>query len=200
MQTPTAIIGAGGIGSNFCQILDRLIEAEQVPARTNRTDFTVFDFDVVERKNLKHQDFEQAEIGMPKSLLMSLRYEYKSRIAPFEEAQLNEFQSFIICADNPQVRRIVFEHAKAHGKPFIDMRCEGDMTAVYTNKVELDELLNSLGEDKDSKVGRSCQLQVDVNDGKIQLGNFHVPVVGAQILLRSYRKEDYPAKLIGTVA
>ena len=200
------IIGAGGIGSHFCRVLDKLMrhsqlrgDGIQVPTE-EAMQWSVYDFDVVERKNLKHQDFDYREIGLPKSLIMAKRYDFAGAPVKFTEDHLGDFDFFVICADNAAVRKIVYEHCKTAGKPFIDMRCEGDMIAVYTHKCELDELLDSLGEDKDSEEGKSCQLAVDTAAQRIQMGNFAVVPIGAQVLLHMVRNEPFPKKVVRTVA
>ena len=206
-QGKIAVIGAGGIGSHFCRTLDKLITGEQL--KIERSQVVVFDFDIVSPSNLKHQDYSSEELNIPKSMIMGLRYDFDCQCRRFEKEDLAKFMAYIICADNQKVRDVVFnsvsaanlKHKTSNDKDqfaryFVDMRAEGDMTAVFTQKAPIEILSTSLGENKTSDVGTSCQTMEDRMVGKIQLGNFSVAVTGAQVLLKMYRNEEYPAKLI----
>jgi hypothetical protein len=193
-----AIIGAGGIGSHFCGILSRMINARQLGPLSHES-FTVYDFDVVEPENLKHQDFGFSEVGVPKAAVMTIRYGFKHRIVRFGKDHLSEVGAFIICADNPGVRRIVFQHAKATKKPFVDMRAEGDMYAVFTDKAPLNVLIASLGDEPETETGVSCQRAIDRRRGVVQMGNFFAAPMGMDILLRQLRKVSYPAKIVRAI-
>jgi hypothetical protein len=208
-----AIIGAGGIGSHFCRILHKLIEGRQFSKTTYGHNNTaelvdVYDFDSVSESNLKHQDFLPGEVFAPKCMIMGIRYGYKPVCERFSAHHLDKYQLYIICADNPGVRAMVYRHVDEYNRKkgvgqkfFIDMRSEGDMVAVFTNKAPLKDLLESLGdeESQNSVAGRSCQLVADTTAGRIQLGNFLVPVLGATVLLKMARGENYPASIIQSV-
>ena len=58
------VIGAGGIGSFLIPIL----------ARTKLYNITVADPDIVEKKNLPYQNYEEEDVGVNKSTVMSVRY------------------------------------------------------------------------------------------------------------------------------
>ena len=202
-----AVIGAGGIGSYFCRTLNKLIEGTQL--NIDREQVTVFDFDIVSQSNLKHQDYLPEELNIPKSMIMGLRYNFHCECKRFEGDNLNNFVMYVICADNQKVRDLIFnsvslansKHKACNSNDkfaryFVDMRSEGDMTAVFTQKAPIEVLSTSLGADKTSEIGTSCQTMEDRMAGKIQLGNFAVAITGAQVLLKMYRNEDYPAKLI----
>ena len=206
-QGKIAIIGAGGIGSHFCRTLDKLIIGEQL--KLDRQQVVVFDFDIVSPSNLKHQDYSSEELNIPKSMIMGLRYDFDCQCRRFEKEDLANFMTYIICADNQKVRDVVFNSVSTvnskhktnntndqFARYFIDMRAEGDMTAVFTQKAPIEMLNTSLGADKTSEIGTSCQTMEDRMVGKIQLGNFSVAVTGAQVLLKMYRNEEYPAKLV----
>jgi hypothetical protein len=183
-----AIIGAGGIGSFFCRHLSRMLSHEQLPFGPKQV--TVFDFDAVEKKNLRHQDYMPVDLGVPKSAVMSVRYKFKSKVIAFEEQHCNNYDLFIVCADNPGVRRVVYEHAKTYDKPFVDMRCEGKNIAILTHNASKDFLLSSLGSKPESTEGQSCQLEVDTQNDIIQLGNMVVAPKGLQILMDTFRRQE----------
>jgi hypothetical protein len=176
-----------------------MLEHEQLP-RLSVEDFHVFDFDVVEEQNCRHQDFTMIEVGTPKAMVMSIRYGFPARIKRFDNADLGSYNRYLICADNPGVRRLVYEHAKTTNKQFVDMRCEGDLMSIFTHRAELTDLMASLGAEPQSTEGRSCQLVEDVANNVIQLGNFAVAPVGMQVLLNMMRKESYPARIVKAVA
>lgn len=214
-EMEVAVIGAGGIGSHFCRILHKLITGKQIykAAYGNSADFAqhvdVYDFDSVSEGNLLHQDFQANEVFAPKCIIMGIRYGFSPKCERFTEKHLDEYNLFIVCADNPGVRAMVYRHVDAYNKSnkvfrkyFIDMRSEGDMVAVFTDKAPLDTLLESLGSDdntRNSTAGRSCQLAADTTRGQIQMGNFLIPVIGAQVLLKMVRGENYPANVIQSV-
>jgi hypothetical protein len=141
-----------------------------------------------------HQDFTVEMVGAPKAAIMASLYGFTGRIKLFDAADAAESNNMIICADNAGVRKKIFDEVlNSSFKTVIDMRCEGDMLAVFTKKAGRKFLMNSLGQDSTSEVGRSCQLAEDVEAGIIELGNFAVAPIGAQVLLNMYRGEDYPA-------
>ena len=194
------VIGAGGIGSFFCAFLARDIKMKQF-GNMLIDNVTVFDFDVVEEKNLRHQDFQMDDIPAPKSAIMSQRYGYNFSTARFVKEDLTQYDTFIICADNPGVRKLVYEHCKTYNKPFLDMRTEGEVIAIFTHKEETDRLLASLGEEKkrDSEEGRSCQLAADVAENITQHGNYVVAALGIQTYLDMYREKPFPKSYVGKV-
>jgi hypothetical protein len=197
-----AIIGAGGIGSWFCETLYHLILGKQI----DYTAIHVYDPDVVEKKNLKHQKFFAREVGVHKALIVSARMvdarNLETFTTRFEEKHLGDYQTYIICADNAGVRRLVYEHVygvntPAHAnKHFLDMRCEGRKYMICTHACDKETLLASLGADSTSTVGRSCQLASDTLQSRIQCGPWAVSAVGAQILLDMYRGTPLPDGIV----
>lgn len=192
-----AVIGAGGIGSHLCRLLDKMICEEQLPFEAGNVN--VYDFDIVENKNTKHQDYTDTEVGVPKAVVMSVRYGFNAYLRRFSEKDTSANHIFIICADNPDVRRIVFEAAYANGQPFVDLRSEGDMYAVFTEKMDKQLLMSTLGADPNKQEGVSCQLVEDQANNVIRLGNFMVPVIGVEILQTAFRGGTYPAKIVRSV-
>ena len=195
-----AIIGAGGIGSFFCDFLSRDIEHDQFGGMC-KVDVTVYDFDVVEEKNLRHQNFTMFDIPAPKALVMTERYGCTARADRFVEEDLYNHDMFIICADNPQARKIVYKHCKTYDKPFLDMRTEGEMIAILTHNEDIDKLLATLGEEKgrDSIEGRSCQRAEDVANNTTQHGNYVVSALGIQTYLDMYREKAVFKSYIGKI-
>ena len=189
-----AVIGAGGIGSYLCPLLKKLMKNDQLPFKN----FSLFDFDIVEHDNIKHQNFEKEDAGIPKALVMELKgYCKGANLHKFDKNDLDKFDLFIICADNAYVRNLIYEHVNIHkDKKFIDLRATGDIIAVYTQKVSLQELQESLGTNPESKETFSCQTAQDKSANKIQMGNFVVAPLGLQVLLNMVRGVRYPAKQV----
>ena len=200
---PMAVIGAGGIGSHFCSLLDWAIGNDQA-GDIAREDVHVYDFDTVDTSNLRHQDYTANLVGAPKAYVMNARYGYTSQCAKFGQRRdhYTGSRSFVICADNPGVRLGVYEHCLEYNKPFIDLRCEGDMMAVLTDSCDHKALLDSLGntnEERKDERGRSCQRPEDVRNRRVQLGHLAVAVAGLQLLLNRLRGDAFPDRLIRTV-
>jgi hypothetical protein len=194
-----AIIGAGGIGSHFCRILSRLLGSTL--DNLNAGSFTVYDFDVVEPKNVRWQDYDMQDVGTPKAMQMTLRYQLPSKVKRFEDIDLGGHRVYLIAADNARVRKLVFDHVKLGlgNKSFIDMRAEGDVYAVFTELCTHEELLASLGANTDSIVGLSCQRQEDQERNIVQLGNWFAATLGMDIFLRLFRNKPYPASVVRTI-
>ena len=198
MRDTIALIGAGGIGSWTAFMLHHLIVAKQLHGKDNTItprDVTVFDNDVVERKNLRHQLFHQDEVGMPKSLLMTARFGFKSVYRRFDKADLDEnFGIFLLAVDNAATRKLVYDYALPARRPFIDMRAEGRMFAVFTHRCDKETLYGSLGTDPADGRGYSCQVASDVVVNQVNLANFSVPSVGLQLLLDHLRGFPIPGR------
>lgn len=201
-----AIVGAGGIGSIFCSLLNKLISGGQV--RVAPPEVAVFDFDTVSESNLRHQDFGVNELHMPKPVIMGMRYGFAPIVRRFVGDDVKDYELIVVCADNPGVRRVIYEGVDARNKAatggqfsgaFIDLRSEGDVFAMFTHRLPLEQLMESLGKDSASEVGVSCQIPDDRQAGIIQMGNFDVAVKGSQLLLNMVRNQPYPHELIGTV-
>jgi len=195
---PVAIIGAGGIGSHFCRILGRMLDSKQL-GQLGPADFVVFDFDVVEPKNVRWQDFSMTDIGVPKAMLMSLWYGYTAKVKRFAENDLPEYTSYIIAADNAKVRGLVFNYSKKVKRSFVDMRAEGDMYAVFTDACSIEALKDSLKPDPENTVGASCQRINDQENNVVQLGNWMAAVAGMDILLRRHRNAKCPDSVVRSV-
>lgn len=201
VDAPVAIIGCGGIGSHFCSLLSWAIDTEQLPWADHSV--TVYDPDVVDTANLKHQDYGDAHVGYPKCMVMHARYGFVGRCAKFGlKSHYAGVGTFILCADNPGVRLDVYKHCRTHNKAFLDMRCEGSNYLVMTDAHPWERLMASLGtsdEERKDETGRSCQLVEDRRTGRVQLGHLAATVAGMQLLLRRSRGEPFPSGLAASV-
>ena len=118
------IIGAGGIGSFLIPIIDkvRLYYIE------------VADPDKVERKNLTYQNFNTTDIGENKAQLMN---DYNSVVKhiPYPiltENQINGYDLVVCCADNFDVRRLLYRS----NVKWLDLRAQGRNCAFVTSMAD----------------------------------------------------------------
>jgi len=124
-----AIIGLGGIGSYAVkEISDMIIKGIIKPIPS----ITLFDFDIVEKKNLLYQDYKINDLLKSKAEALGKRYKIPYKNKKIEKPEeLKEFDLIMIAGDNALVRKIAYES----GKPFIDMRAEGQSVSVHqTNR------------------------------------------------------------------
>ena len=116
------IIGAGGIGSFLIPLLDR----------TKLYTIDVADPDKVEKKNLTYQNFKEKEVGQNKALCMSWNYTSVRQGIPYPiltEEQIKKYDIVICCADNLDVRRLLYR-TKVN---FLDLRSQGRNCAFVSH-------------------------------------------------------------------
>lgn len=189
------IAGAGGINSWFIKTISDLCEKEQIPMHW---EFTIFDGDNIESKNLTYQNFSQKDLLQDKAAVLGERYGMSSKIKYIKSAK--EFDSFdvVVCGvDNREFRAMLFTYMDAHpDKYWIDMRAEGRAVAIYAKnpKNTLDVMLKTLGDATADAGSTSCQLEFELSAGTIQLGNRIIADIGAQYLLNFLRGEVNPAE------
>ena len=96
------IIGCGSVGSTVAELL----------ARFGLTKLTLYDFDIVEPKNLANQMFRQEHVGMPKvcalySMLCEINPEIAGSLKRIPEGYKKQRLSgyVFLCVDNIDLRR-----------------------------------------------------------------------------------------------
>lgn len=183
------IVGCGGIGSFLSREINRLMLTEQI--NLNNVSITLMDFDNVEMKNIKYQNFTNSDIGKNKAEVLGERYclDYKTQELTRPE-QMKGYDIIISCVDNAEARRKVFEYCFKNDVYFIDGRSEGKAIALFTKTAEStkEKMLETLnGDDGKSK---SCQLKYELEKGIIQQGNLIVATILSQLLLNKLRGED----------
>ena len=192
------IVGAGGIGSYFIEFLEDMVLKNQIPPSL----YYVADFDKVEAKNVKYQNFDASDVGKNKAEVIRSKSKIKNMFVALDQKitaeDLDCYDGFIICADNGRIRKEIFEHFKANpDKFFIDLRSEGRQVAFFTSAMKqekLDETLNDLTLDNDG----SCQLKYEFEQGIIQFGNRIIASIGIQLLMNYFRndKDLLPSKIM----
>lgn len=180
-----AIIGAGGIGSFFIQLLDKLIASDQLPD----LEFTCFDDDIVETKNIIYQNFDADDVDDHKAEALSFRYvnvhKYENKRVTSKD--LKNFDLILICADNNKIRRDVFNS----GKTFIDARCNGRTIGIYSR--DTDDYLSTMTDSDDSS---SCQYPYAIARKEIEVGNVIISTILAQGLLNYVRTDRLPPDFV----
>ena len=98
------IIGAGGIGSYLIPLLQR----------TGLYEITAYDPDKVEKKNLTYQNFKDGDESEHKVSVMKRRFKIQTT-QPFPiltASQLEGYDLVVCCADNLDVRRLLYRDGK----------------------------------------------------------------------------------------
>ena len=190
--------GAGGVSSMVAEVLAHLIKNKQLP---DDMLFTFVDYDKVEKKNILYQNFVESDIETPKAIAIENRYKpylfgLNKKIE--SDADLEEYDGFIIGVDSNSCRRMIVEQCFKHNKPFIDGRAEGSSFAVYSDYEgwTVEEYVTTLGADGE---GASCQLSFMLENQQIDLGNRIVAPIIAQVLLNRYRGLGYPKNINVTI-
>ncbi|HLP80881.1 MAG TPA: ThiF family adenylyltransferase [Nitrosomonas sp.] len=189
------IAGAGGNNSWFLNEINRLIIKDQLPTGI---EFTIYDGDDVEKKNLLYQDFETADVLENKAKVLSIRYAMHAKQRYIKDAkEFDNYDIVISGVDNRDFRALLFEYMNDHPEKYwIDLRAEGRTVALYTKHKTntLDKLLSTLPP-KGTK-SASCQLKYELDNGIIQLGNKIAAMIAAQWLLNHLRGEQNPPDFI----
>ena len=123
------IIGAGGIGSFLISFLDRI----------GLYNITVFDPDKVEKKNITYQNFLESDIGENKAKVMEKRYESVETGMPYAVLTIKQLQSYslvICCADNLDVRRLLY---KSDIK-WLDLRSQGRNAVLISHEIDKNKM------------------------------------------------------------
>lgn len=109
IDTPIHIIGCGSVGSTEAELL----------ARYGFRNFKLYDFDIVEAKNIVNQMFFNEDIGTNKTialenLLLRVNPDLSGRIQRFEKGYINQQLSgyVFLCVDNIELRRKIAETNK----------------------------------------------------------------------------------------
>ena len=107
------IIGCGSVGSAVAELLSRF----------GLTRITLYDFDIVEPKNLANQMYRQEHVGMAKvdalsCMLCEINPEIKSEIRTVQGYAGQKLSGYVfLCVDNIELRRDI---AVAHkGNPYV---------------------------------------------------------------------------------
>mgnify|MGYP003109263684 CR=1 FL=1 len=176
MKRKVLVIGAGGIGSFFIPLLDKV----------KLYDITVADPDIVETKNLTYQNFTESLVGKNKAIVMGHYKSVSNSIAYpiLTEKQMQGYDLVICCVDNLGVRKTLYNTSIK----WLDLRAQGRNAALVSYKADpkmYDMLL--AGEE------RSFSCQGDSWNGSNEGVHFMqvaIAGMGAQWIQRWYQNND----------
>lgn len=177
-------IGLGGIGSFFVHHIDRLASLEQIDQSSH--DFYFYDDDTIETKNLLYQNFEALDVDTEKAVVCQYKYpqfNYDCKRVDKNILESEAFDLIIICADNNEIRRTVYEVSKTKNIPFIDARADGKCIGIYSSDTE--NYLNTLSNIEEPT---SCQNPFQIEIKEIEYGNVIVAAILSQVTLNYIRK------------
>jgi len=197
MHRKILIIGVGGIGSNLVPLL----------CKVGQYDITIADPDTVEEKNISSQNFNEQNIGNYKCASMIENLEKISKhdrmcikkythFPVLVENQIDDFDLIIICADNLDVRRLVYRRGFQDdcSAKWLDLRAQGRNGALisYLTDPKLCDTFLSGPEGS-----FSCQGETDVtNTANIHFTHVAIAGIGAQWVQRWFNGEEVKDKMV----
>ena len=199
MSTQILIIGVGGIGSLLTEHVTRAISFSGLNEQADNLEITLMDGDVVELRNLPHQQFDHQDLSTHKVVATKHRVETAGLasvsginvIAVSEnfsnKTDLSMYDLVIVAVDREEPRNIVHLNAKQ----WLDLRARGDGFVMWSHQDDL-HVLNSLPK---LPVGTStsCQLEGAVQNGNIQFGFALAAAHGAQWVVQWLRGASTPS-------
>ena len=188
------VVGAGGIGTTFVDLLVPALERTALNA-----EITLMDGDVVEASNLGHQRFTQEQIGMYKVSALSSRHTGRGEhveLIPITDnlrtaEQLLGYDLVVVCVDRPEPRRLVH----ALDVPWIDLRCSGDGWMILSSDSDR-ELVEQMTPDHQPM---SCQVEGALDAGNLEFGFSVAGTFGAQWLVQNLRGRSGPVQSMGSL-
>ena len=188
------VVGAGGIGTTFVDLLVPALERTALNA-----EITLMDGDVVEASNLGHQRFTQEQIGMYKVSALSSRHTGRGEhveLIPITDnlrtaEQLLGYDLVVVCVDRPEPRRLVH----ALDVPWIDLRCSGDGWMILSSNSDR-ALVEQMTPDHQPM---SCQVEGALDAGNLEFGFSVAGTFGAQWLVQNLRGRSGPVQSMGSL-
>jgi len=188
------IVGVGGIGSWLASKLNWLTEQGQISAEIH-----AYDHDEVEEKNIRYQDFTVDDLYENKAMALDMRFDTDNRWffghdqKVLDSSVFEGYHLVVSAVDNLKFRKLMYEEC---GSFWIDLRSEGrTIVAVAKHPKNTPEILENLVKGDLEHEG-SCQLQSDLDAGRVQMGNQIIANIGAQLILNWSRDENVPAQFV----
>ena len=171
------IIGCGGIGSFLIPLLDK----------TGLYKIDVYDPDIIEKKNISYQNFENPDISKNKAEVFMNRYGSVEGY-PYlvlTNKQLQGYDLVVCCADNIDIRKTLY---LTEGINWLDLRAQG-RTGIILSFLERPELFTELSNGPEGSF--SCQGS-GWEGKKEDLHYIHVAIagLGAEWIQRWFNKEQ----------
>ncbi len=195
MRTNILIIGAGGIGGLLANHVTRAFAFSGLNELIGDLEVTLMDGDVVEERNLPHQQFSGKEVTRPKPTaiyhqLINQGIHTRTLLPVLhnfsEETDLSEYDLVVVAVDREEPRNLV--HANA--KHWLDLRARGDGFVMWSYRDDL-RVLDSLPKLSEG-ASTSCQLEDAVESGNIQFGFALAAAHGAQWVVQWLQGNEVP--------
>lgn len=188
------LIGVGGIGSWFADMLDRILLHDD--GMSSNYKVTIMDFDTVEHKNLSYQNFTGDDLFQKKAEVIGKRYGFNyfcERLTSREQLEDINPDIVVLAVDNDNAREVAYEYCEEKDILCVDCRAKGRQMAVFTGRAdEISELEQFLTQDG-SEDG-SCQADYHFENGQIDVVNITSASVGLQKFLNEVREEKNDSK------
>ena len=191
-ETKILVIGAGGIGGLLTLHVSRAIAFSQWPHGV--VEITLMDGDIVEERNLPHQQFTPEDIGKPKVNALkrymcnqseTLRYIPEARNFT-DDSILSKYDLVVVAVDCEEPRQLVREKANT----WLELRSTGDGCLVWSCVDDIDvlNLFPTLAPGESA----GCQLDGAIEMGNIQFGFALAAAHGAQWIIQWLRNSMVP--------
>jgi molybdopterin/thiamine biosynthesis adenylyltransferase len=174
------IAGAGGIGSNLLAILfDYGFNRKQFDYSS--VDVDIYDDDVVDLKNLLHQNFKMEDISKHKVKVLEDKYVVNGITKFMDEKDFKKYDVIFSCVDSMEFRRKLYNYSfENKSKPFwIDGRCTSRQGAIFNSNVPETELKKYITEDD---IRGGCLLNYE----KEQNISHTIPLVVAGMMVQTF--------------
>lgn len=176
-----AIVGAGGIGSHVAHLLyDYGVNRNQFDYISMEVD--IYDDDVVDSKNLLHQNYVDNDLHKFKVEVMANKY-ILNPIKRFMTA--NDFDKYDVifcCVDTMTFRKELYEWSWANKNNnvfWIDGRCESRQGCIFNSSLSQEKLEPMLSDSKDK---RSCLLDYEKKNNIAHV----IPVIVAGMMVQTF--------------
>jgi len=183
------IIGVGGIGSYLTPLL----------SKTDNYDITIADPDIVEKKNVSYQNFGMHQLGATKVDSLELSYPCKRVAYPIlTDKQLKDYDLIICCADNLDVRRLVYRQGFQSDcmTQWLDLRAQGRNGALisYLADPKLCDTFLAGPEGSFSCQGEAFNITLNAKD--LHFTHVAIAGIGAQWVQRWNNGEQIKDKMV----
>ncbi len=154
-----AIAGAGGIGSHLTErLFDFGVNRNQF-AFTDM-EFTLFDDDNIEVKNLLHQNFQEQDLGKQKVDVMATKFAVTPQNRFMTKKDFENFDLIFSCVDSMVFRAELYKWSWKNPEQalWIDGRCESRQGIILNSAIAqktLEKFLN------DSQERKGCLLKYE---------------------------------------
>ncbi len=199
MNTRILIIGAGGIGGLLANHVTRAFAFSGLNELIGDLEVTLMDGDVVEPRNLPHQQFGNSDLTVHKVAAIQQRVEAVGTTSAngvdvigiaedfSVKTDLSQYDLVVVAVDREEPRNLV--HANA--KHWLDLRARGDGFVMWSHQDDL-RVLDSLPKLPEG-TSTSCQLEGAVESGNIQFGFALAAAHGAQWIVQWLRGASVPS-------